>query len=229
MKNNDKILKFLKDNVGRDFTTYDAFGCADTVNNILDEVLGYNAGGGPSTHEMYKSLQKDSKFEQQTTQSARPGDLILSPTGYGNGNLSNGHVGFLGENGIIYSNNSNTSKLDTAFTAAKWKAYYKDKGGFPVVYYRAVAPSKVIEKAPVEAPKQPIEETFNPSINIPTINAVNQDDNRPFWQSVSKLVFLSFGLSATFLLYTGKITTENWMILSSMVFGYYFKNTYTNK
>lgn len=138
-ENNEKILNFCKQNIGRDFTEYDSLGCADTVNKILKEVLGYEAGGGPSTYRMYESLLTNKNFKKVTTLTAEPGDIILSPTGYGNGAVSNGHVGFLGEDGIIYSNNSNTSKLDSHLTASKWKSYYKTKGGFPVTYWRAVA------------------------------------------------------------------------------------------
>lgn len=232
MKNNETLLKFLKDNVGRDFTTYDALGCADTVNNILDEVLGYNAGGGPSTHSMYKSLQTDTRFEQQTTASARAGDIILSPTGYGNGTLTNGHVGFLGENGIIYSNNSNTSKLDTAFTAKKWKAYYKDKGGFPVVYYRAIAPSKITPTIPVQTPpvvpKLPVAETLEPTV-IPTRYSTKADSlNAKTMQSnTSKLVFVLIAISLCVGFFLNKVTNEQFMAMAMLVFGFYYANKQT--
>lgn len=136
---NQKILNFLKQNVGRDFTEYDALGCADTVNNILKECLGYVAGGGPSTNKMIEELRKNKNFREVTLYETLAGDIIISPTGYGNGSIKNGHVGFLGENGEIYSNNSSTSKLDTHLTAIKWKEYFKVQGGYPVFYYRAIA------------------------------------------------------------------------------------------
>lgn len=136
--NNEKLVQFCENNIGRDFTEYDSVGCADTVNKILKEVLGYEAGGGPSTNKMYKELQKNKNFKQMDTYTAEAGDLILSPTGYGNGTISNGHVGILGSAGFIYSNNSSTSKLDKHLTAHQWKEYFKDKGGYPVTYWRAV-------------------------------------------------------------------------------------------
>ena len=50
--------------------------------------------------------------------------------------MPNGHVGIMGDNGQIMSNNSNNGLWDIHFTLASWKARYVDQGGFPMVYYR---------------------------------------------------------------------------------------------
>src|SRR3954462_12894985 len=56
------------------------------------------------------------------------GDIVISPTGYGNGSMPNGHVGIIGDNGQIMSNNSATGLWDIHFTLASWKARYVDQG-----------------------------------------------------------------------------------------------------
>ena len=242
MKNNQVILNFIKANLGKDFNgNYNELGCAQTVNNVLKACLGYEAGGGASTAAMLPAILSNPNFKEVENVYAEAGDIILCATGTGNGNISHGHVGFLGENGVIYSNDSAKDALLQNFTSESWKNYFVIKGGYTPRYFRAIGNSLIKEVpsiAPVDnqqtitSPDKAQNEsgqdfTQNTINTIDAVNAVSQDDNRPFWKSASKIVFLSFGLSATFLVYVGKITPENWMILSSAVFGYYFKNQNT--
>lgn len=139
MKNNEIILAFLKENLGKDLNNdYNELGCAMTVNNSLKECLGYVAGGGASTAQMLIALVSNENFKEVSRNEARAGDIILSATGTGNGKIDHGHVGFLGEKGIIYSNNSAKDMLDNHLTATDWKNYFVLKGGFSVRYFRAV-------------------------------------------------------------------------------------------
>lgn len=144
MKNNETILAYIKEDLGKDLNdNYNEVGCAQTVNNILKACLGYVAGGGASTAKMLEVIVDDNNFIEVTRTQARAGDIILSATGTGNGTIAHGHVGFLGENGVIYSNNSYKDMLDDHLTAVQWKSYFVDKGGFKVRYFRAVGTPKV--------------------------------------------------------------------------------------
>jgi len=164
MKNNEIILAFIKENLGNDLNeNYNELGCAQTVNNILKFCLGYQAGGGPSTAKMLQVIVANPDFKEVTKITARPGDIVLSATGTGNGNIAHGHVGFLGENGVIYSNNSYTDKLDGHITAAQWKSYFKDKGGFSVRYFRAIGDPKI---------------DWKPTPKIPVVLQSSQDPNK---------------------------------------------------
>lgn len=228
MKNNEIVLNFVKANLGKDFNNnYNELGCAQSINNIFLACLGYEVGGGPSTAAMLKAVVVNPNFQEVSTSESRAGDIILSATGTGNGNLAHGHVGILGENGVIYSNDSSKDQFLANYTAERWKNYFTIKGGFPPRYFRAIGQPLKTTESPVEPENAPT--TIVESKPVQSGNYANQDDNRPFWKSASKIVFLSFGISATFLVYMGKITPENWMILSSAVFGYYFKNQNSSK
>lgn len=230
MTNNQAIIEYIKANLGKDLNeTWNELGCAKTVNNIFKNVLGYVVGGDVSTAKMLEEVVNNPNFIEITTPNTIVGDIILSATGTGNGTIAHGHVGVLGENGVIYSNNSAKDMLDDHLTAETWKSYFTIKGGFKPRYFRAIGQSKIKLEEPIKEKEIIKEIPEEPKIEIPVTDATNQDDNRPFYKSASKLVFLSFGLGATILLYSGKITSENWMILASGVFGYYFKNTNTSK
>lgn len=171
--NNQKILNFLKANVGKDFNdSYDSLGCAQNVNNILKIVLGYVAGGGPSTAQMKIALLENPNFKEVSKNEARAGDIVLSATGTGNGRIAHGHVGFLGENGIIYSNNSAKDMLDNHLTASDWKNYFVLKGGFEVKYFRAIGRDLVGEIKSVPKILQSSQDVNKISLTVKSITAL---------------------------------------------------------
>ena len=88
------------------------------------------------TLTLHRTLKADPRF--RNTLELMPGNIIISPTTMGNGSIANGHVGILGENEIIYSNNSRTGKWDKHLTLSSWIAYYRTKGGYPIVVYEVV-------------------------------------------------------------------------------------------
>lgn len=130
----DRAFKNIGTDVTPDDVIPDEYDCADTVNKIHEEEFGDQIGGGASTTKLYQAIQKRADF--QKVELPLPGDIVISPTGYGNGRLSNGHVGICAKNEVIMSNNSYTGKLDTAYTLATWKIRYVDTGGFPMDYFR---------------------------------------------------------------------------------------------
>ena len=82
----------------------DEYGCAETVNAIHKKAFGFEIGGTVSTSRMYEAL-KASRFFTRVDM-PKTGDVIISPTGYGNGNLTNGHVGIVGQDQRVMSNSS---------------------------------------------------------------------------------------------------------------------------
>lgn len=106
-------------------------GCADSVNSVYKLAFGKELGGGASTAEMYKVLKKS--YTQVDT--AQPGDIVISPTGYSIKGAPHGHVGIVGYYGIM-SNNSMTGLWSEYYTLPTWIAYYQTKLGFPVEFYR---------------------------------------------------------------------------------------------
>jgi hypothetical protein len=111
----------------------DTVACAITVStlkNKTDATFPKVAG----TWTLYDVLEHRTDHVRVTT--PEPGDVVISPTGMGNGSLSNGHVGVVGRNGKIMSNDSATGKFESNYDLMSWDARYRQKGGFPVLYYR---------------------------------------------------------------------------------------------
>ena len=113
----------------------DELGCAETINDIVFKAFGDYAGGDLSTYRMYNSIRNNIKFVKVT----KPvkGDIILSPTGYGNRRkVSNGHVGIVGDKNIIMSNSSATGEFIENYTIESWTNRYLVNGGYPIYYFR---------------------------------------------------------------------------------------------
>lgn len=129
----DFAVKYLGTDASPADLADDVVGCAETVTTILKSYMGFPVILGTAT--LYSNLEQNPKFKRTT--SPMPGDIILSPTGMGNGKIQ-GHVGFVGKNGQVLSNDSYTGKFSANFTLATWNARYKDKGGLPVYFYQIV-------------------------------------------------------------------------------------------
>ena len=153
MKPGELIYEVAKGSIGKDMggnMIPDALSCAISVNNIVQQATGKPIGGGASTYNMYRALKLYStflpgwRFYKVRIERAKPGDIIISPTGYGNGKLSNGHVGIIGMAGEIMSNTSFTTRKWKAGTwqynhnISNWTSHYGMFGGFPVEVFRVV-------------------------------------------------------------------------------------------
>lgn len=123
--------------VGTDVTPEDIvpdeYDCSDTVCTILAKA-GFPVGNFPLTTDLFKYLTHSKDWSR--VYEPYTGDIIISPTGWGSGQLSNGHVGIVGENSKIYSNSSATGLLTQNYTLVSWKARYVDIGQFPMLYFR---------------------------------------------------------------------------------------------
>lgn len=114
----------------------DELGCAETVNAIHRKVFGFEIGGGLSTNKLYKALESSSLWMR--VDQPLSGDICISPSGYGNGNLSNGHVGIMTPDQGIMSNDSATGKFIENYTLSSWRARYQGIGGYPVALFRRI-------------------------------------------------------------------------------------------
>lgn len=117
----------------------DEYGCAETVNAIHKKAFGFEIGGGVSTNLLYKALKTSQYFTQVDV--PMPGDIIISPTGYGNGSIPNGHVGIFNDDGKIMSNSSLSPTLglfEENFTSDSWKARFVTLGGYPEYFFRRI-------------------------------------------------------------------------------------------
>lgn len=117
-----KLLQAAKNWVGlnahQDNLASADVACADSVNTVYRVLFGVSIGGGSSTTELYHALEGSKSFTE--VPSPLPGDIIISPTGYVHTHDGHGHVGIVGDNELIYSNNSNTGKWDAHLNDTLW-------------------------------------------------------------------------------------------------------------
>lgn len=117
----------------------DEFGCAETVNAIYKKCFGKEIGGTVSTYLMYMSLSENIKDFKIVTE-ALPGDIIISPTSLAKKGtpFAHGHVGIVGENGVIMSNESSSGKFVENYTMESWRERYEKIGMYPIFIFRLV-------------------------------------------------------------------------------------------
>lgn len=116
----------------------DEFGCAETVDSIYKRAFGaYIAGSITlSTAKLYTKFLSDTTHWLEVAK-PRQGDIVISPTGHGNGKIM-GHVGIVGSGVNIMSNNSYTGYFEENYTLETWKARYVGSGGLPMRFFRRV-------------------------------------------------------------------------------------------
>lgn len=116
----------------------DELGCAETVYDILAKAFPLKVGFPftVSTNLLYKGLEESVLYTR--IDSPLEGDIVISPTGYGTGGLSNGHVGIKGELDKIMSNSSASGTFEENYTMDTWKARYVGLGGYPIFFFRRI-------------------------------------------------------------------------------------------
>lgn len=138
----DRIYKYACTKLGIDASPNDLapdeLGCAETVTTILHALFA-DVPILLGTNQLFSFLKQSAKFSQ--VQNPLPGDVIISPTGFGGFNgITNGHTGIVGQNGVIMSNSSATGNFEQNYTIDTWSARYKIKGGYPVCFFRRILP-----------------------------------------------------------------------------------------
>jgi hypothetical protein len=108
-------------------------GCVETANFIFKSATGTPICNSASTVDAYKELQDENRFMRVCD--PLPGDVIVSPTGMGNGKMPHGHIGIVAKQGVM-SNSSETGRLELNYTLKKWTELFYIYGGFPIYYYR---------------------------------------------------------------------------------------------
>jgi hypothetical protein len=111
-------------------TDHGNLACAWAVNRIVEEATGSPIDHGLSTIGMHDSLE-GGRGTQVDEDAAPPGSIIISPTE----GSTHGHVGILGENGLIYSNSSADALWEQNYTLERWKQRYHDGKGLEVLHY----------------------------------------------------------------------------------------------
>lgn len=98
--------------------SYDGLGCAASVGILLFKNTGRSAFLTPSTIQLEAVLEKWTK--EVPTEKAQAGDIIIIST---NG-FKIGHVGILGNDGLIYANSS-SKKVWSSMTVAQWRKQFE--------------------------------------------------------------------------------------------------------
>ena len=133
----DKLLAEAKSKLGQDVTTKDLapteLACVEAVTEILNKVVPFPIM--TYTPTFLTELKKDSRFK--ATLDLKAGNIIVSPTGSGNGTVR-GHAGILDDNGRIMSNSSATGKWEANYTIDGWVDRFRVKGKMPIVVLELV-------------------------------------------------------------------------------------------
>jgi hypothetical protein len=110
----------------------DMVGCAESVSMIIRELL-LNFPIILGTWTMNDQFQKDKRFTPVTV--PMPGTIIISPTGTVANAPFVGHVGIIGSDGRIMSNDSFTGRWESNYTLDSWRDRW-GAAGYPVYYYQ---------------------------------------------------------------------------------------------
>ena len=106
--------------------------CAETFSRIIQKIY-LDFPTLLSTIAIKQHFRIDKRFK--ATLDLKDWQVILCVTGTGNGKITHGHVGIIGENNLIYSNDSFSGKFSQNYTLQEWIDRYRVKGGFPIYVY----------------------------------------------------------------------------------------------
>lgn len=134
--NQQKLLEIAKAFVGKDISPNDVapdeLGCAESVSEAIRKIYP-DFSIIVSTKMLFDRLNNDKRFRRTTDLDA--GNVIISPTGMGNGKII-GHTGIIGEDQIIYSNDSIKGTWEKNYTITSWVNRYRKIGGFPLYVFK---------------------------------------------------------------------------------------------
>lgn len=121
----------------------DELGCAESMSRVLQKAFpDIQFPTLLSTRDLYDYFTASPSFNKATEEDF--GLIILSVTGMGNGNVTNGHVGVMGKYASfdgtpwIMSNDSRTGTWEASLTLDQWNRHYRSRGGMATLFYRVV-------------------------------------------------------------------------------------------
>ena len=127
-------LESLNTDVSPKDRAADVVGCAESVSEVIRKVLpDFPIILG--TWTLNEKLKEDPRFKAVTI--PMPGDIIMCPTGMGNGKFP-GHVGIVLAGGKIASSTSANGKFEQNYTLETWEKRWEVAGGFPIYYYSLI-------------------------------------------------------------------------------------------
>lgn len=131
-----QALTFLSTDASPKDQAPDELGCADTASYLIIGALGPVIKHTVSTADLFNQLNKSPHFKRVKV--FEPGCVVISPTVIGKqpGNLTNGHVGIVGEDNEILSSDSRTGLLIQNFTVESWVKRYRDIGKYPIYVFK---------------------------------------------------------------------------------------------
>jgi hypothetical protein len=139
MTNKEKLLEKSKEMIGKEASPYDnapdEFGCVESLCSIIRSSIARDFPLELATWKFLTLLKQDKRFK--TTLELEPGNIILSPTGSGNGTVR-GHTGIIGEDGTIMSNNSYTGLWESNYTINTWVERWRVVGGMPIYVFEPI-------------------------------------------------------------------------------------------
>jgi hypothetical protein len=113
----------------------DELSCAESVSSLVRKVL-LDFPIITGTWTLLDYMKDDRRFVP--TKIPKPGTIIISATGTGNGTIR-GHAGICGQNLTIMSADYRTGLFMSNFTIDTWTKRYKDKGGMAIKMFDIVA------------------------------------------------------------------------------------------
>lgn len=144
----ETIYKMAAQSLGKHMTLNEAIpaevGCAEAVSAVLALAGIYDGPKGiAGTATLHQWLANSPLFSLVGSGIPQEGDIIISPTGAGNGSVE-GHTGICGIYSQMYtndwgilSNDSATGLFLECWSFARWNAIYGKSGGLPVYIFRA--------------------------------------------------------------------------------------------
>lgn len=137
-KSYSELLKeAVLSSLGQDLSTFtdNSVACVEAGSKILQKVYK-DFPTLLSTVAIFQHFKLDKRFKG--TLDIKPWQVILCVTGWGNGTIPNGHLGFIGESSKIYSNDSSSGKFLNNYTLGEWIERYRNKGGFKIYLFDLV-------------------------------------------------------------------------------------------
>src|SRR3990167_7684665 len=139
LSNREKLYEVSKASISKEMSPNDIapdeLACVESLNEVYKKAFGTVISMGlayTSTAALLGVLASDGRFKG--VHEPLFGDIIISPTGAGNGTIR-GHCGVIGKSWIM-SNDSRTGKWEPNYTLAQWTGFFNGKGELPVHFFR---------------------------------------------------------------------------------------------